>query len=150
MHITDRAAAGTRGARLFDDRPLPLALIAGSRDAEEALLKANLATTATRGARLGRGSRFCAVPPAGIAGPMARDFDFLFDPGNRLFKLERQRVAEILAAATPPCPAAAKKFAENIAENVFEAAGKIDKQQIRSGVPGKIASERAVEVQPSA
>jgi hypothetical protein len=57
---------------------------------------------------------------------MAGNFDFLFDPGNCFFELERQRVTEILTPTTASRPATAEEFAENIAEDVFEAAGEIE------------------------
>ena len=57
---------------------------------------------------------------------MARNFYPFFRAGNRFLEFQREIVAKIFAArvAAPP-PAAAKKFAENVTENIFKSAGEI-------------------------
>ena len=57
---------------------------------------------------------------------MARNFDFFFRARNRFLEFQREIVAKIFTArvASPP-PAATEKFAENVAENIFKAAGEI-------------------------
>ena len=75
MHRAHTAGATASGARIFDNRALALALVAGARNAEKALLKTNLAAAAASWTSLRRGSRFGAVAAAGLAGAMARNLN---------------------------------------------------------------------------
>ena len=122
VELLTRPAPDAGGARIFDNRSLPLALVTGSGDAEKSLLEVDLTSTVAGWTGLRLCSDFSAGSMARFTRSVARNFNLFLRAKNRLFERERQVVAKILAtrAGAPPVGAAAKKLAEDITEDVFK------------------------------
>ena len=118
MRVPLYAAALAGGTRLRDDRALAVAVAAGLRDREKALLKTHLTAAATMraGARLGAG--LGAGTAAGGARFEARDGDGFFAAGGGFLKAKIELVLQVAAAPRPAAPAAAAAGAEEVAEQV--------------------------------
>src|SRR5205809_704922 len=125
--------APATGAGLFDHGPLAVALVACSGDAEESLLKIDLASAAAGRASLGCGAWLGAAAVAGFTRSMSRDFDLLLGTGNSFFEGKRQIVTEIFtpAAAAAPARAAPEEFAKDITEDIFEARREVETSRER-------------------
>jgi hypothetical protein len=111
-------------ARVGDDAARALAGGAGSRNAEEALLIAHLATSIARPAGNGSFAWRGSASAARVAGFMAADVHVLFGAKHRLVKFQMQVFAQVgstlsAAAATPSLAehvAKTKDVAKNVAE----------------------------------
>src|SRR5205807_9689358 len=115
------ALAGSTGFR--DDSSRPLALTAGTGDAEEPLLEPHLSGPFATGTGLDRCRAFGTGPFAVGAYFPARDFEFGFFPVDRFFEGQFQIASEVVAALRPIAASlSAEKFLQQIGERVAEAA----------------------------
>src|SRR5207245_9188924 len=114
VQFAHSACAPATGAGLFDHGPLAVALVACPGDAEESLLKIDLASAAAGRASLGCGAWLGAAAVTGFTRSMSRDFDLFLGTGNGFFEGKRQMVPEIFTSASPS--AQPRPGPENIAK----------------------------------
>ena len=115
------ALAGRTG--FCDDSSRPLALAAGTGDAEEPLLEPHLSGPFATGARLDRCRALGAGSFAVGAHFPSRDFEFGLFPVDGLFEGQFQIVLEVVAAFRPIAASLApEKVLEDVVEGVAEAA----------------------------
>jgi hypothetical protein len=114
---------------------MAVALIAGSRNAEEALLKAHLTSAPTGWASLRCSAGSSAIAVTGFAWTLAGYLNLLLGSGNSFLETERQIVAKIFSPGVCSAAAgAAKKFAKDITENVFETCREIKSAGKRTAI----------------
>src|SRR5207245_2873941 len=134
VQFAHSACAPATGAGLFDHGPLAVALVACPGDAEESLLKIDLASAAAGRASLGCGAWLGAAAVTGFTRSMSRDFDFFLGTGNGFFEGKRQIVTEIFtpAVAAAPARAAPEEFAKDITKDIFDARREVETYHQRS------------------
>ena len=103
-------------ARRADDLACPAALTAGAPHGEETLLVYDFAAPMASRARGGAGAGLGGFAAAMLARLGARHLDLGGHAENRLFELNLEIVADILAALRPGAPPRAARRAEQIAE----------------------------------
>src|SRR4029077_8678707 len=105
-----------------DDSSRPLALAAGTGNAEESLLESHLPGPFATGAGLDRCRTLGAAPFAVGAYFPARDFEFGLFPVDGFFEGQFQIVLEVVAALRPiAAPLTSEKILEDVVEGVAEA-----------------------------
>src|SRR5262249_38743972 len=112
--------AAAVGARIGNDRAVPVARTARLGDGEEALLEADLSGSPALRAHLGLRSGLRAAAVAGGAGGEARDGESLVAAARRPLEGDLELVLEILTPSGPCSTAAAAAGAEEVAEEVPE------------------------------
>src|SRR5262245_18210896 len=89
VHGAHASRSTTSGASLFNDRALPVTMVAGPRDAEKPLLEIYLTTATTGRTGLRRGARLGPIAVAGLARSVTGDLDLLFRARNCFLEFER-------------------------------------------------------------
>jgi hypothetical protein len=119
-----------------------MTLVAGSRNAEKALLKAHLAPAATGRTGLRCGSRFRAVAVASLAWTLPGYLDLLFGAGDGFLKSQVEVVTKIFStSSTSTAACAAKELTEDIAENIFESRSEIKSAAKRTAITERRVTE---------
>src|SRR5204863_8284417 len=146
------AGALAAGARVRDDRALPVAVAARLGDREEALLEAHLPRAAALRTGARRGPGLGAAAAARVAGRQAGHRDRLLAPEGRLLEADLEVVAEILpaphAAASAARPAGAEEVAEQVADDVLEVAAEVEARASRRALREGGVPEAVVEAPP--